>query len=117
MNTKDASPALKVGEVDGNLPVESSRTEQSLIEDVHSVRRGDGNNAGVAIEAIHLNKDLVDCLLALVVTTRKASTSLPSYSVNLIDKDDARRVLFRLGEDVTDTTSTDTDEHLHKFGT
>ncbi len=37
--------------------------------------------------------------------------------IDLVDKDDARRVLLRLLEHVADTTGTDTDEHLDEIRT
>jgi maleate cis-trans isomerase len=43
----------------------------------------------VALKTIHLCEQLVDGLLALVVATTQAGTTLATHSINLIDEDDA----------------------------
>mmetsp|Transcript_254 Transcript_254/g.544 ORF Transcript_254/g.544 Transcript_254/m.544 type:complete len:310 (-) Transcript_254:755-1684(-) len=117
VDAKDALTALEVGKVNSDLAVETARTEEGLIKDVNAVRGGNGNDAGVAVESIHLDKDLVDGLLTLVVTTGETGTTLTTDGINLINENDAGGVLLRLTEDITDTGGTDTDKHLNELGT
>ena len=56
-------------------------------------------------------------LLALVVTATEAGTTMPTDRIELIDEDDARRLLLRLVEHVTDAGCTDADKHLDEVGT
>ena len=48
------------------------------VEHVGAIGRGDDDQVGVAVEAIHLDEQLVQRLLALVVTTTHAGTTLAS---------------------------------------
>ena len=72
------------------LSVKSARTHKSRIENIRSVSCGNKDNALVCSEAVHLYKQLVKCLLTLIVTTAKTCASLATYGVNLINEDDTR---------------------------
>ena len=64
----------------------------------------------------HLCEQLVQCLLALVISAdRVRAITLLTDGIDLIDEDDARCVLFCLLEEVTDLRCTHTYEHLDKF--
>src|SRR6185436_21057140 len=68
------------------------------------------------VEAVHLNEDLVEGLLALVVRSAEAGATLATDRVDLIDEDDARRVAFCLIEQVADARGTHAHEHLDELG-
>src|SRR5207248_8447675 len=67
---------------------------------------------GLAVEAVHLDQDLVERLLALVVAAADPDAAAPPDRVDLVDEDDAGRLLARLGEQVADAAGADADEHL-----
>src|SRR5699024_10983363 len=67
-------------------------------------------------EAVHLDEQLVERLLTLVVAAAHAGAALAADGVDLVDEDDAGAVLLGLLEQVTDTGGTDTDEHLDEVG-
>ena len=92
--------------------IEATRTQQRRIEDVGAVRGGDDDDAIVRFEAVHLDEELVEGLLALVVTAAEACATMTTDRVDLVDEDDAGRVLLALLEQVADTARTDADEHL-----
>ena len=115
VNAEDGNTAVEVGEVDDDAAIETAGTEEGGVEDVGAVSSGDGDDARVALEAVHLGEDLVEGLLALVVATSDAGTTLAADSVDLIDEDDAGGVLLGLGEEVANTRGTNTDEHLDKL--
>ena len=117
MNTEDTSTSLEVGKINGNLPIETSRSQQGLIQNIHPVGSSNGNYARISIKSIHLHQNLVNSLLPLVISSSKSSTTLTSHGINLIDKDDAGGILFGLREYVTDARGSDTDEHFDEFGT
>ena len=48
----------------------------------------------VRLEAVHLDEQLIERLLALVVSAAEAGAAVTSNRVNLVDEDDARRVLL-----------------------
>ena len=72
------------------LSVKSARTHKSRIENIGSVSSGNKDNALVCTKTVHFYKQLVKSLLTLIVTATEACTSLTTYGVNLINKDNTR---------------------------
>ena len=70
----------------------------------------------MAREAVHLCEDLVESLLALVVSSKRpgARTS-PADCVDLIDEDDRGRDLARLAEQFAHAARADADDHLNEL--
>src|ERR1051325_6465499 len=58
---------LPGGPVDDELPVETTRAQERRVEDVRPVRGGDQDDVVLHLEAVHLDEQLVERLLALVV--------------------------------------------------
>ena len=116
VHLEDLLAAEPVGPVDDDLPVEAARTEQRRIEDVGPVRRGDEDDVVLHLEAVHLDEQLVERLLALVVTAAEAGAAMAADRVDLVHEDDARRRLLRLLEEVADARRADADEHLDEVG-
>jgi hypothetical protein len=90
--------------------------QQRRVEHVGPVGRGDHDHARVALEAVHLDEQLVERLLALVVAAAEARAALAADRVDLVDEHDARRVLLRLLEHVAHARGADADEHLDEVG-
>ena len=109
-------PAVEVGGVDGDLPVEAARPQQRRVEDVGTVGGGDEDDPAADVEAVHLDEQLVQGLLALVVAAAHAGAAVPADGVDLVDEDDRRGVLLGLLEEVTDAGGADADEHLDEVG-
>ena len=108
--------ALDVRAVEDDLAVEAARAQERRVEDVGPVGGGDDDHVGVRVEAVHLDQDLVQGLLALVVRAAEAGAALAADRVDLVDEDDARRVALRLLEQVADAGGADADEHLDELG-
>ena len=70
------------------------------IEHVGPVGGGDEDHAFVGLEAVHLHEELVQRLLALVVAAAQAGAAVTADGVDLVDEDDAGRVLLALLEEV-----------------
>ena len=97
--------------------VEAARAQQRRVEHVGAVGGGEHDDARVALEAVHLGQDLVERLLALVVRREAAAAGpLAADGVDLVDEDDAGRVLLRVAEEVADARRADADEELDKLG-
>ena len=97
VDLQDLDAALVVGRVDDDLPVEASGPQQRRVEDVRPVGGGQHDHALVAGEAVHLGEDLIQRLLALVVTAeRPRAAARAADGVDLVDEDDRRRDLARL---------------------
>src|SRR5205807_5378713 len=83
--------------------------------DVGAVRCGDQDDVRLDVEAVHLDEQLVERLLALVVPTAEPGTTVAADGVDLVDEDDARRVLLGLVEQVAHAAGADADEHLDEL--
>src|SRR5205823_12604361 len=75
----------------------------------------DHDHVRVGVEAVHLDQELVQRLLALVVAAAEAGAALAADRVDLVDEDDAGAVLLGLVEEVADAAGADADEHLHEL--
>ena len=112
VHLEDLAAAVAVGPVDDDLPVEAARAQQRRVEDVGPVRRGDQDDVVLHLEAVHLDEQLVQRLLALVVAAAETRAAMPADGVDLVHEDDARRGLLGLLEQVADARGADADEHL-----
>ena len=113
---QDLLAAADVGQRHDDLAVEAARAQQRRIEHVGTVGRGDDDHAHRRLEAVHLDQQLVQRLLALVVAAAEAGAALAADRVDLVDEHDARRVLLRLLEHVAHARRADADEHLDEVG-
>jgi len=114
VHAQDRLAALEVGPVDHDLTVEPSGPQQRRVEDVGPVRGRHQDHRGPLIEAVHLDQQLVQRLLALVVPAAEAGTALAAYGVDLVDKHDRRSARLRLFEQVPHARRADAHEHLHE---
>ena len=117
MNREDALAALHVGTIDDDAAIESAGTQQRRIEHVGPIGRGDEDDAFVRFEAVHLDEQLVQRLLALVVPAAEAGAAVTADRIDFVDEDDAGCVLLALLEEVADARRANADEHLDEVGT
>ena len=99
-----------------HLTVEPAGAQQRRVEDVGTVGRGDQDHAFIALESVHLDQQLVEGLLPLVVAAAETGAAMAADRVQFVDEDDARRVLLALLEHVADPARADADEHLDEVG-
>src|SRR5438874_2019464 len=116
MNPENFFAAFDVGEIDGDLAIESARAEQRWIQDIGPVRSRDNDDTFLGIESVHLDQERIKCLLTLIVTAADAVAAVAADRVDFIDKNDAGRAFLALLEHVPDPAGSDTDEHLHEIG-
>ena len=99
-----------------HLAVEAARPEQGRVQHVRPVGGRDQDHALVGLEAVHLHEELVEGLLALVVAAAEACAPVPADRVDLVDEDQAGRVLLALLEHVAHPARADAHEHLDEIG-
>ena len=116
VHLEDLVAAGEVGGVDADLPVEAARAQQRRVEDVGTVGGRDQDDPAAHVEAVHLDEQLVEGLLALVVAAAHAGAAVPADGVDLVDEDDRRGVLLGLLEQVAHPGGADADEHLDEVG-
>src|SRR5207302_7497606 len=76
----------------------------------------DQNHSLVGLEAIHLDEQLIQRLLTLVMTAAQSSSTVTTNGVDFVDEDDARSMGFALLEQIAHSARADSDEHLDKIG-
>ena len=103
MDLQDLFAALDIGQTHIHAPVKAAGTQERVIENVGAVRRRHDDDALVIRKAVHFNKQLVERLLALVVTAAKAAAALAADRVDLVDEHDGRGDLLGLVEQVSHT--------------
>ena len=116
VHLEDLAAPESVRTVDDDLAVEAAGTEERGIEDVGPVRRGDEDDVVLHLEAVHLDEELVQRLLALVVAAAETRAAVTADGVDLVHEDDAGRRLLRLLEEVAHARGADADEHLDEVG-
>ena len=107
-----SDPLVKRNGTLASPAIEAAGAKERGIEDVGAVGRGDENDAFVGLEAVHLDEQLIQRLLALVVAAAEARAALPAHRIDLVDEHDARRILLRLLEHVAHARGADAHEHL-----
>jgi hypothetical protein len=80
------------------------------------VSSGDQDDALIRLETVHLDQELVERLLALVIAAAEAGAAMAADRVDFVDEDDAGRILLRLLEHVAHARGADADEHLDEVG-
>ena len=78
VHAQDLQAPLHVGPVEDDLAVEAARPQEGRVEHVGPVGGGHHDHVGVRVEAVHLDEDLVERLLALVVRAAQTGAALPA---------------------------------------
>src|SRR5690606_29296099 len=117
VHLEDALAADDVGIRHHDLPIEPARAQQRRIQYVRTVGGGNEDDALIGLETVHLDQQLVQRLLALVIAAAEAGATMATNGVDLVDEDDAGGVLLGLLEHVADAAGADADEHLDEVRT
>jgi hypothetical protein len=118
VDLEDVLPAPEVGAVHHHLPVEPARPQERRVQDVRPVGGGHDDYALGGVEPVHLNQELVQGLLPLVVGAHPGphgpGAGLPDR-VQLVQEHQAGRPVLGLLEELPDAGGTQTHEHLHEL--
>src|SRR5512135_2854538 len=100
MNLQDLLTATKIRSIDHHMSVEPSRSKKSRIQDFRPVRGCHDDHANIRVEPVHLCKKLVQGLFLLVMPAHGVNPSRLSEGIELVDKDDAGRLVLGLTKEV-----------------
>src|SRR5690606_20072574 len=101
----------------GDATVKAARAQQSRVKNVGPVGGRDQNDVGVCAKAVHLNQDLVERLLALVVGAAQARAAVTTDCIDLVDKDDAGAVALGLLKEDANASRYDPNKRNNTFRT
>ena len=109
---------VEVGQINMYLTVETSCTHQGRVKHICTVGSREDDYSAIGAESIHLGEEGVECVLTLVVASHSRILAAgASHGINLVDEDDARRLLLSLSEEVAHTACSHSHEHFHKVAT
>lgn len=94
MYLQDLFTAFQIRKFYRNTAVETAGTQKGRIQGIRTVGGCQNNNALSSVETVHLGQQLVQCLLALIISGESAAVTLLADGINLIDEDDTRRFLI-----------------------
>ena len=117
MNLKNLLTSSDIRSANCHTAVETTRTQNRRIQNIHTVRGCHYNDSFIDTETIHLNQHLVQCLLSLVVTAAKTGSSLSCHCIYLINKYDTGCVLLSFRKHIPHTGCSDSDKHLDEIRT
>ena len=117
MDAENLQAAGIVGTIYNHLAVKTTRAHQSCIQHIWAVGCSHNDDAGIALKTVHLSKQLVEGLLALIVTTAESGTTLAAYGVDFVNEDDAGSTFLGLLEQVAHATGAHTHKHLNELRT
>ena len=112
MHAQDGLAPLHVGTAHHHAAVETAGPQQRRVQHVRTIGGRHQDDAFVGFEAVHLDQQLVEGLLALVVSAAQAGAAMPAHGVDFIDEDDAGGVLLALLEEVAHAAGAHAHEHL-----
>ena len=115
MHAEDFLAAFHVRQIDGDLAIETARAQQRGIEHVGTVGGRDDDDAFLRIEAVHLDEERIERLLAFVVTAADAVAAMPADGVDFVDENNAGRGFLALLEHVAHPARADADEHFDEI--
>ena len=116
MDPQDHLPTEPVRWLHRDPTIESSGSQQGLVEHVGAVSRREHDHSLSRAEAVHLRQDLIEGLLLLGIATGKdAGTARPTDGIQLVDENDGRRRFAGLLEQVAHATGTNADDHLDEL--
>ena len=115
MHMQDLLTSTNIRSSNKDFAVKSSRTHDRRIQNINTVGRCHHDNTLVDTKTIHLDQHLVQGLLTLVMSAAHTGSASSCYGIDLIDKDDTRRILLCLCKKVTHTGCTDTYKHFNKI--
>src|SRR5262249_3641012 len=93
MYPEDGDASHLVEPIDQNRAIETAGAQQRRIKNFRAICRRQNHEAGPRIEAVHVNKKLIEGLLLLVVAARIGSQSAGAAErIKFVDEDDGRRL-------------------------
>src|SRR5208282_3811921 len=109
---EDAFASPHVGARNHDASIEPARAQQGRIENIGAIGRRDQDYALVGLESVHLDEQLVEGLLAFIVSAAEAGAAMASHRIDFIYEDNTGRVLLALHEKIAHPRSADANEHL-----
>ncbi len=116
VNFENILAPADIGPIDQHMAIETARPQERGVERLGPVGGGHHDHAAVGAEAVHLDQQGIQRLLAFVVSADDARAARFSQRVELVDEDDARRLGLGLLEHIAHPGRANADEHFDEVG-
>src|SRR5262249_59712636 len=101
MQTQDLFTAIQVRPIYQNVPVKTTRAEQSRIQNLWSVRSREDTHPLARIETVHLDQQLIERLFTFIVPSHeRGGTTRLAPPIEFIDEDNTRGLGFGLRKEI-----------------
>ena len=100
MDLEDLLAADQVRAIHNDVTVEAAGPHERRIKRLRAIGRGQEDGPRIRVEAVHLHQELVQCLIALVVSSRPSRAAGLADGVQLVDEDETGGLGPGLGEEV-----------------
>src|SRR5215475_13420419 len=116
MQAQDLLTAIQIGPIYQHLTIKTARAEESRIQNFRPIRGREDAYSLARIETVHLDEQLIKCLLAFVVPSHeRCGTARLTQSVEFIDEYDTGSHGLCLGKEVPHTRRPYPHNHLDKL--
>ena len=115
VNLENAHAPVDIGPRHHHAAVKASGPQQRRVQHVRAVGGRHQDDPFIRFKPVHLDQQLVQGLLALVVPAAKPCSAMPADGVNFINEDDARGVFLALIEQVAHAAGAHAHKHFHKI--
>src|SRR5947207_2006469 len=107
MDVEDFLAVFAIRQVDSDAAVKTPWAQKRRIEHVWAVGRSHHDDFFVGLETVHLDEDLVECLLTFVVAATDAGTTHAADRVYFVDEDYRGSIFLGSLEKIAHTARTD----------
>ena len=107
--------ATDIGQGHIDLAIKTAWAQERRVQNIWPVGGRHHNDSQIGLKAVHLHEHLVQGLLALIVTATETGATLATHGINLVNENDARRILFGVFKHVAHASRAHTHKHLHKI--
>ncbi len=114
MNFENLRASFDIRQINRHLTIETPRTQESGIQYIRPICSRDDDHSLVRLKSVHLHQELIQRLFTLVMSTAETRPAMASNRINLIYKGDARRTLFSLRKEVSNSRRTHSHKHLYE---
>ena len=109
---EDFLPIFSLGQFKSYFTIKSSGTQECFVQHIQSVCCTKNQHLIIFLKPIQFNKESIQRIFFFVVPHSCAGCAGARQGINLIDKNNARRFLSCLLEQIAYPRCTDADEHL-----
>ena len=114
MHVQNLLATTNIGQGDIHLTVKTPRAQQGCIKNIGAVGSSHHNHARIGFKPVHLNQQLVKRLLTLIIAAAQSGTTLATYGINLINKNDAGRIFLSVFKHIAHARCAYANKHFNK---